>query len=97
MEFEALRLLICSKLDKGRLPLNSIPRVWGGPGQGETCDGCDSIITAKEFVMEGISLARGRAPLQLHARCFGIWESERRSRLAAAERAPGFKMARWKV
>jgi hypothetical protein len=38
MELEALRPLIRSKLTDGRLPLNSIPRVWGGPGNGETCD-----------------------------------------------------------
>ena len=47
MKFEALRLLICSKLDKGRLPLNSIPRVWGGPGNGETCDACGGAPSAR--------------------------------------------------
>ena len=85
MKFEALRLLICSKLDKGRLPLNSIPRVWGGPGNGETCDACGSTVSKSEFVVEGISLSGGRGPLQLHAKCFSVWEDERRPKLRAHE------------
>ena len=50
-----LQLLIRQKLADGRLPINSIPRVWGGPGNGETCDACEGIITKDEFVIEGIS------------------------------------------
>jgi len=83
MNPEVLRLLILSKLADGRLPLDSIPRVWGGPGDGETCDACERIITKHEFVMEGISLAGGKAPLQLHVGCFWLWDEERRPQLAA--------------
>jgi hypothetical protein len=83
MNPEDLRVLILSKLADGRLPLNSIPRVWGGPGNGETCDACERIITKDEFVMEGISLAGGKAPLQLHVKCFWLWDEERRPQLAA--------------
>jgi hypothetical protein len=83
MNPEVLRLLIQSKLTDGRLPLNSIPRVWGGPGNGETCDACEHIITKHEFVMEGISLAGGKAALQLHVGCFWLWDEERRPQLAA--------------
>ncbi len=72
-----LELVIRHKLKTGALPRNSIPRVWGGPGNGETCDGCESIITKDEWVIEGISLAEGRKPLQLHAECFHLWERER--------------------
>ena len=42
MESEALRLLIRQKLQDGRLPLNSMPRFWGGPADGEVCDACES-------------------------------------------------------
>jgi hypothetical protein len=28
--------------------------------------------------MEGIALAGGRKPIQLHAKCFYVWDSERR-------------------
>jgi hypothetical protein len=83
MTTEALRLLILIKLADGRLPLNSIPRVWGGPGNGETCHACEKIITKHEFVMEGVSLAGGKAPLQLHVGCFWLWEEERRPQLAS--------------
>ena len=57
--------------------MNSIPRVWGGAGNGETCGVCETIVTKDEFVMEGISVANGRG-IQLHVRCFSVWESERR-------------------
>ena len=90
MSLETLRLLIRAKLEKGLLPYNSIPRVWGAPGNGETCDGCDSIIPPSEMVMEGISMtgdasdaskALGafdrRRPLQLHVTCFYLWDLER--------------------
>ena len=43
MEQTALRLLIQSKLADGRLPQDSIPRVWGGAGAGETCDACEEL------------------------------------------------------
>ena len=52
MEQETLRHLIRSKLADGRLPQDSIPRVWGGAGNGETCDACEEIITKTQFVME---------------------------------------------
>ena len=37
MEKPALRLLIQGKRVEGRLPNNHIPRIWGGPGNGEIC------------------------------------------------------------
>jgi hypothetical protein len=87
MEHESLRLLIRNKLEHGLLPYNSIPRIWGAPGAGETCDGCDLVIEAKELVMEGISLSGEgsmplhgfdrRRPLQLHVTCFYLWDVER--------------------
>lgn len=73
----ALRSLIRQKLTDGRLPYDHIPRIWGGPGALETCDACEKPIGEDQLVMEGISLADGRKPLQLHVTCFGIWDSER--------------------
>ena len=80
---DGIRLLILSKLADGRLPTNSNPRVWAGPGNGEICDGCDTIVTKTEFLVEATPLAGG--PLQLHAQCFWVWEYERRPRRRAAE------------
>jgi hypothetical protein len=78
MEAEALRLLIRSKLNAGRLPHNSIPRFWGGPGNGEQCDACDSPITKEQFVMEGIaSMHTDEKPIQFHVTCVGVWDGER--------------------
>jgi hypothetical protein len=73
-----LRVLIRAKLADGGLPINSIPRVWGGPGNGETCDACEKIITKDEFVMEGIGVEGSRQPIQLHVACFRLWDEERR-------------------
>jgi hypothetical protein len=78
MEHDSLRTLIRAKLRSGRLPYNRIPRLWGGPGAGETCDACGAIIPGEQMVIEGIALSGGRQPLQLHVPCFGIWDAERR-------------------
>jgi hypothetical protein len=81
-----LRLLIRAKLADGRLPLNSIPRMWGGPGNGESCHACDQIVTKDEFIMEGIAVNPAQIPIQLHVKCFYLWDEERRA-LPAAEGA----------
>ena len=59
--------------------------MWGGPGNGETCDACDGIVTKDEWVIEGISLAGGRKPLQLHTECFHLWELKRHAFVAKTE------------
>jgi hypothetical protein len=80
-----LQIQIRAKLADGRLPINSIPRMWAGPGNGETCDACEKTVTKNEFVMEGISIGGGRAPVQLHVACFHFWDEERRVLLAAGK------------
>ena len=77
-----LRLLIRGKLTDGRLPVNSIPRVWGAPGNGEACDACEKSITKDEFIMEGIGVEGSRQPVQMHVACFRFWDEERRVILA---------------
>ena len=80
MEAEALRLLIRSKLNDGRLPCHSMPRFWGGEGDGEQCDGCDTRITNEQLVMEGIaSTHTEKKPIQFHVTCFYVWDAERRA------------------
>ena len=66
MDQESLRLLIRRKLQNGRLPHD-----------GETCEGCDAILSMDQMLMEGVSMDLGRKPLQLHVRCFQIWDHER--------------------
>ncbi len=73
------RSLIQTKLRDGRLPVDNIPRFWGGPGNGETCDACEDIITKDQMAMDGNSVASGgRRALQIHAECLQIWDAERR-------------------
>ena len=76
MEQETLRHLIRRKLADCRLPQNSIPRLWGGAGNGETCDACEEIITATQFVMEGVSTTGGK-DIQFHVGCLHMWDAER--------------------
>ena len=70
-----IRVLVRAKLADGRLPHNSIPRVWGGPGNGEACDACEMTIPQTAFIIEGIS-ATGIG-IQFHVECFWLWDSER--------------------
>jgi len=88
---EAIRVLVRVKLRDGRLPFDSIRRLWGGPAAGEICDACDQPIPRQQVIMEGItsmpritstprntSTFRNKRPVQFHVRCFQIWDEERR-------------------
>jgi hypothetical protein len=79
MDQEALRRLVRRKLQDGRLPHDRIQRIWSSPSDGETCDACDTVLTKDQLLMEGITLDLGRRPLQLHVRCFQMWDHERRA------------------
>ena len=57
MEIEAIRVVIRQKLQDGRLPLDSMPRFWGGPADGETCEATDTFITKEQLMMEARRLA----------------------------------------
>ena len=77
MEAQAIRVLIRRKLADGRLPHNSIPRVWGRADAGETCDGCEAIIVKSQFVFEDVSTSEARPAIQMHVACFKMWDEER--------------------
>ena len=77
MEPMSLHALIRQKLADGRLPHNSIPRVWGGPSHAEVCDACEGKIGPNQFVMECISVAQGKQALQFHVECLNICDKER--------------------
>ena len=55
MDKPTLRLMIQDKLANGRLPHHHIPRLGGGSGNGETCDGCGEAVIKAQVVMEGLS------------------------------------------
>jgi hypothetical protein len=77
MDRPILRLLIQEKLADGRLPHTHIPRIWGGPGNGETCDGCGETVTKAQTLMENLDAA-GRG-VQFHVACFYVWDVARRT------------------
>ena len=72
MDQESLRLLIRRKLQNGRLPNDGIKKVWSSRSDGETCDGCDAILSKDQMLMEGVTMDLGRKPLQFHVRCFQV-------------------------
>jgi hypothetical protein len=59
------------------LPNDHIPRIWGGPGNGETCDGCEETVTKAQIVMENLD-ATG-CGVQFHVACFYVWDAERQA------------------
>jgi hypothetical protein len=75
MEDHALRLYIRTKLENGHLlPFDSVPHVWGGPGNRETCSGCEETVTKAQLRMEGRSV-KGDT-VQFHVKCLYIWAAE---------------------
>jgi hypothetical protein len=68
-----LRALIQEKLVAGRLPYTSIPRLWGGPGSGEICDGCDETVRKDQMVLENRDAAG--SSVQFHVSCFHVWKA----------------------
>jgi len=53
-------------------------KVWGGHSNGErACDACGSVVVRDQWLMEVATFA-GDPPLQLHFKCFAVWEQERR-------------------
>ena len=79
MDQESLCLVIRRKIRDGRLPHDGIKKVWSSPSAGETCNACDTVLAMDQLLMEGITLDLGRRPLQMHVRCFQIWDHERRA------------------
>ena len=75
---DVLRRLIRDKLQDGRLPYDSIPRMWGGKGDGEICDACEESVTPSQMIMEGVSTDVSKHAVQFHVACFYLWDVERR-------------------
>jgi hypothetical protein len=82
MDNATVRLLIREKLDDGRLPHDNIPRMLGGTGNGETCDGCGETVTNMQMLMEGLSTDSGAKDscVHFHITCFHLWDVERHDR-----------------
>jgi len=71
------RWIIREKLWDGRLPSDRPAIVYGGPGNGARCAGCEKLTSASQLVM-AIPLVNGESSVYLHADCFQVWETLRR-------------------
>jgi hypothetical protein len=69
MDEEVLRRVIQRKLQSGRLPHDGIRTVWSTPGDGETCDACDTVHTRNQLLMEAVLLGLGQRSIRMHVRC----------------------------
>ena len=72
---QPISYLIREKLADGRLPHDRFPRIQSGPGNGETCDGCEVPVTRAQMMMESLD-ARG-CWVQFHVGCYYVWVVER--------------------
>ena len=77
MDQPILRLLIQEKLADGRLPHDHFPRIRSGPGNGETCDGCEETVTRAQMLMEVLDVRGCR--VQVHVGCYYLWVVERQA------------------
>jgi hypothetical protein len=77
MDQDAILLMIRDKLADGRLPHDSIPKFWGGPGHGEICAACQEAVARNQFVIEAARISSKRAP-QFHVQCFYLWDAVRK-------------------
>lgn len=87
---DALVELARDRLSKGRLPVGSPQRIWGGPGNGAVCALCEQVVTRLdiefevEFEVQFALAAPGSRTLHFHRRCHAIWDAERRPRFDRA-------------
>ena len=72
---QPVSVLIREKLAAGRLPRDHFPRIRSGPGNGETCDGCEATVARPQMMMESLD-ARG-SRVQFHVGCYYVWVVER--------------------
>ena len=61
-----LRVLIQEKLANGRLSHTHIPRIWGGPRNGETCDGCEETVTKVQRTLQSTPTRRTHPTRRRH-------------------------------
>ena len=62
---------IREKLWQRILPADEPVRLWGGPGSGLLCDGCDAVIASSETEHE-VEMPDGHS-LRFHVACAGLW------------------------
>ena len=79
MQAEAIRLLVRQKLQDGRLPLGSIPRAFGRPGNWQKCDACEEMMPNALLMKEVYPSTSDRKSVRFHGDCYKLWNDERRA------------------
>jgi hypothetical protein len=82
MNAEAIRDLIRTKLQTGRLPRDSTRRAFGRPGNWQKCDACGETMAKALLMMEIYPQTSERKPLRLHGDCYTLWNEEMRELLS---------------
>jgi hypothetical protein len=68
---DAASARITEKLWQGTLSADDPAKLWGGPGSGLPCNGCDAVISSSEPEQE-VEMPDGRI-LRFHVACGGLW------------------------
>ena len=77
-----LRARARAAIARGAIPRERPERFWGGPGTGEACTICETIIPQGEVEIEVEFPSDGRPDTRpdiryFHVRCFSAWELQR--------------------
>jgi hypothetical protein len=75
MDSETIRFLIQYKLQRGRLPYDGPSKICEPRAVGDVCAACGALVESGHLVQP--STRDEALPLQLHARCFELWNEER--------------------
>jgi hypothetical protein len=75
MDSETIRFLIQYKLQRGRLPYDGASKICEPRAVGDVCAACGALVESGHLVQP--ATRDGALPLQLHARCFELWNEER--------------------
>jgi len=78
MENTAIRALIRQKLQDGRLPRGSTPRVFGRPGNWQKCDACEETMANALLMKDVYPLTNDEKSVRFHGGCYTLWNDERR-------------------
>ena len=75
MNLDRIRAVVRAMLDRGDLPLEKCFITWFGPGTGEPCVVCGTVITPADIECE-CEHPRGGL-LRFHQTCFAAWDDAR--------------------
>lgn len=77
-----LRARVREAMKTGNLPDHRPEHVWGGPGSGESCAVCGERVDKEDVELEvqfTPNQGAGATNYHVHAKCFAVWELERRN------------------